>query len=137
MIQMPPKRVPEKKATKKVNRKKRNYGANGEYNFIILSKVCMIAFGSEKEISFRILLIIKKKRGSGTVPRNLSAARLFQIHLMEDYGFLPVFELLSGYIQLLRLTGDFFHVKVEFCSKSVSNVDDILNFPRTKFTTTK
>jgi len=51
---------------------------------------------------------------------------------MKDYGFLPVFELLSGYIQPPRLTADFFHLKVEFCSKSVSTVDGILNFPRAR-----
>lgn len=37
----------------------------------------MIAFASEKEISFRILLIIEKKRGSGNSAAK-SAMKLFQ-----------------------------------------------------------
>lgn len=58
--------------------------------------------------------------------------KTFPIHWIEDYGFLPVFELLTGNIQLPRLTGDVFHAKVKFCTEVVSKVDDILNFPRAR-----
>lgn len=92
----------------------------------------MIVFVSEKEIPFRILLIIVKKRGSGNSAVKFIRDETFPIQWMEDYRFLPILGLSPGYIQLLKLTRDFSHLKLEFCSKCVSNVDGILNFPRAR-----
>ena len=67
----------------------------------------MFVFGSEKEISFRILLIIVKKRGSGNSAVKFIRDETFPIHWMEDFRFLPILGLSPSYIQLLKLTRDF------------------------------